>query len=97
MTNPYAYEDQQIMNYEYDDVIMAHKTVSLNPNLILIVDQVSASTIYIGQAIPGSEIASSVWQIQKITVSGVLTSTLFADGNTRYDNVWANRASLNYS
>ena len=53
---------------------------------------------YAGEAAPGSTTASSVWRIKKLTYSGTNLSKIeFADGNTNFDNVWDNHASLLYS
>lgn len=57
--------------------------------------EVAGSTIYVGQATPGSSEASSVWQIIKYDTSG--GSGKFADGDSNFDNSWTNRASLTYS
>lgn len=63
----------------------------------IIIDEVSSTTIYIGRALVGSSTASAVWQIKKISVSGVVSSFLLADGDDKYNNVWDDRASLSYS
>ncbi len=53
---------------------------------------------YIGYAKPGTATSAASWQIKKISYSGNnTTSILFADGNTKFDNVWDNRAALSYS
>jgi hypothetical protein len=61
-------------------------------------DQVSDVLAYLGDASVGSATSGSVWRIQKLvfTTGGSVTIT-FADGNTNFDNVWDNRASLSYS
>lgn len=61
------------------------------------IDEVDATTTYFGFAAVGSSTASAVWRIKRMTVSGTVTSILFADGNSNFDNVWDNRASLSYS
>ena len=61
------------------------------------VDVASASVTYVGKASLGSSESASVWQIQKISVSGNVTSILWADGDASFDNVWADRGSLSYS
>lgn len=62
-----------------------------------IVDEVSKSLMYVGKAKIGSLQDSSVWQIQKITVTGSITLIQYADGDGNFDNVWNDRASLSYS
>jgi len=61
------------------------------------IDEVSSSITYVGKAPIGSLSSESVWQIQRLTVSGSLTIIEFADGDGRSNNVWDNRASLSYS
>lgn len=64
--------------------------------LTLLLDQASATLAYIGEASPASSTSAAVWRIRKLdTTSGV--QLLYADGNTQFDNVWDNRASLTYT
>lgn len=64
--------------------------------LTLLLDEASATVSYIGEAAPASSTSASVWRIRKLdTTSGV--ALLYADGNTQFDNVWDNRASLTYT
>jgi len=60
---------------------------------------VNGNLIYQGQAVPGSAKSAAVWKIKKFTYDGSsnLTDIQFADGNNDFDNIWNNRASLNYS
>ena len=61
----------------------------------VLLDEVSATLSYIGQARPRSATSAAVWRIKRLnTSSGV--QLLFADGDTFFDNVWDNRASLTY-
>ena len=63
--------------------------------LTLLLDEVSATVSYIGEAQPASSTAASVWRIRKLDTSSGISLT-YADGNTFFDNVWDNRASLTY-
>lgn len=54
-----------------------------------------ATYTYIGSAVAGSSEASAVWQIKRMTNSNY--TIVFADGDTLFNNIWANRASLSYS
>lgn len=54
-------------------------------------------TVYIGTAPVGASEAAPVWAIKRLVFSGTLVLTTWADGNSLADNIWANRASLNYS
>jgi hypothetical protein len=62
-----------------------------------IVDEASSTITYIGSAIASSLTSESVWKIKRIEISGTLTIITWADGNTNFDNVWNNRATLEYS
>ena len=61
------------------------------------VEEASASVTYVGKAAIGSATSADVWQIMKLGTSGSLTSTTWADGDSSFDNVWDDRASLSYS
>lgn len=61
------------------------------------IDEASASTIYIGLASPGSLVSTTSWQIKRITIAGAITAIEFADGDLNFDNIWNNRASLTYN
>jgi hypothetical protein len=47
---------------------------------------------YFGWALPGSSESAAVWKISRFTVANP-SAMLWADGDTAYDNVWANRAT----
>lgn len=81
------------------------KVVSLNGEDIQVVlfdrqcsrqDDASPTLTYYGWAVPGSLDSDAVWLIMKRAVVGTVTADYFADGNSNYDNIWANRASLVY-
>lgn len=64
------------------------------------IDKIDANangTTYYGTAAAGSATSAAVWQIQSSSVSGVVTTFLWADGNVNFDNIWDNRTSLSYS
>ncbi len=60
-------------------------------------DVVSSTLSYAGRAAMGVTTDQALWQIKEITVSGTQTIVKYADGNTNYDNVYDDRASLTYS
>ncbi len=60
------------------------------------VDQPDSATTYVGKAAIGSGNGSAVWQIQKLVVTGTVTTATWADSDSNFDNVWTNRASLSY-
>lgn len=59
----------------------------------------SKLTEFQGWAAPGSLAASSVWRIIKYTYNAdfLVTDIQFADGDSNFDNVWDDRAGLDYS
>lgn len=60
------------------------------------IDTSVANTIYIGSSAIGTLSSAATWQIKKIdTTTGA--DVTWADGDSNYDNVWDNRASLSYS
>lgn len=64
-------------------------------DLSIIIDEASATITYIGKAPVGSLASDAVWKIMKIDESSGTVIT-YADGNSNFDNVWNNRASLTY-
>ena len=69
----------------------------LGRNYTTKVDEVDANTTYIGNAFMGSPVTEAKWQIQKITVSGTVTTIAWAGGNDEFNKVWNDRAALIYS
>lgn len=64
--------------------------------LTTLYDEASATIAYLGKALPGTLTSEALWRVSKInTTSGVITT--WADGNSNFDNIWDNRASLSYS
>ena len=61
------------------------------------IDSATSSITYVGKAKMGEETDEASWQIMKIEESGTVTSFTFADGDEEYDNVWDDRATLDYS
>lgn len=66
-----------------------------------IIDKASDTVTYIGCAIAGSNTAPNTadarWKIKKIDSTSNPTIVVWADGDTEYDNIFDNRASLSYS
>lgn len=60
------------------------------------IDDAPAGITYVGFAPVGSSESDPVWQIKKITESGTVTKVEFAEGETTFDKIWNNRASLTY-
>ena len=53
-------------------------------------------TTFVGKALPGSITSDPVWQIFRITESGQDITVEWADNNDKFDNVFDDRAVLNY-
>jgi len=62
-----------------------------------IVDNASATVTYFGLAEPGTATSEAKWQILRQTISGNVIIKVFADRDRNFDNIWDNRATLNYS
>ena len=56
----------------------------------------SAPYTYIGKATTGASESASVWQIFRMDETSGLKIE-WADGNSNFDNIWSDYASLSYS
>lgn len=70
-----------------------------NQMIILYDYDASSRPIYVGWAEPGSATSDAVWRIKTIEydASGLVVAIKWADGNTKFDNIWDGRAGLSYS
>lgn len=68
-----------------------------SPNLAIVVDEASATVLYVGKAVIGTGTSAATWQVMQVTTAGVITTIAWADGDSGFDNIWDNRASLSYS
>ena len=61
-------------------------------------DESPENFFYRGDAEAGSSESSAVWRIRKVFLhnDGENIEVVFADGDTEFDNIWDNRASLFY-
>lgn len=66
-------------------------------DLKVIIEEHNDQNTYIGKALAGTATSAASWQIVKLHKDGSITTKLSADGDFNFDNVWDNRASLNYS
>jgi len=59
----------------------------------------SGQVEYMGWAKPGTATSAASWVIVRnyYNASSQLTHSLFADGDSQFDNIWDNRVSLAYS
>lgn len=73
-------------------------TNSTTPSgVALELDVASTTVTYVGEAEAGSAASAAAWRVRKLTKTGDNLSIKWADGDTLFDNVWDNRASLTYS
>jgi len=62
-----------------------------------LVDEVSDTECYVGKAARGSATSAEVWSIQKISVSGNVTTIAWPSKSDRFEFVWDDRATYTYS
>jgi len=60
-------------------------------------DEVSDVLSYVGEASPGTATSAAGWRVKRIDETGGDIVVEWADGDSDFDNVWDNRASLSYS
>ena len=63
-------------------------------------DEQPTGTTYIGRAHPGAATADAVWQISRVVVVAgppPTTTITWADGDSKSNNIWDDRAALSYS
>lgn len=75
----------------------ALRSQTFSEDLAIRIDETSNTVTYFGYAAVGSANSSAVWKIKRMTVSLKITTVVYADGDTNFDNIWDNRASLSYS
>jgi parallel beta-helix repeat protein len=54
-----------------------------------------ATYTYIGEANPGEVTSAASWRVKRLTNAD--NTIVWADGDSDFDNIWDNRASLSYS
>jgi len=95
MPRPRPYDDE---NLQQLDSQLRNRVVSIiEPDVLKqIVDNTDPNKQYICKAACGSNEVASVWQIQRITISGSITTIEWADGDGLFDNIASDRATLEY-
>ena len=68
----------------------------VEPDFEIKIDEVSATTTYVGEAGPGRATSAAVWRIRKIDISGTVTTESYADKSTDFNKVWDDRLSYSY-
>jgi len=59
-------------------------------------DVVGEVVIYKGEASPGTSETAAFWRIHRLTINGDDVSEEWADGDSSFNNVWADRLTLTY-
>lgn len=72
-----------------------HQTVD-SPVYAKRVDVASSTVTYLGEAKPGSSESSPVWRIQKLVSNPAGDADIFF-ASSKFNQVWADRASLTYT
>lgn len=72
-------------------------SVSIDDIVVVLDKTTTADYFYVGKALsPATATSASSWRIIKYK-SDLSETTKFADGNSNFDNIWDNRASLTYT
>lgn len=102
---------QEVQNWSFDEEfnVLAVENLVYNPasgalermtDSIVYTEHIDTTTtpniVYYGRADVGSTTSQAVWRIKRVDTTNGKFET-WADGNADFDNVWDNRASLNYS
>lgn len=53
--------------------------------------------MYVGEADPGTDVASALWRIKRVEFIGDDIEIKWAGGNANFDNIWNDRAAESYS
>ena len=90
----------QFIPYQWNPSTLAYEPVTpagvTTPQAVRI-DTASATVKYIGWAVAGSAESGAVWRIMRMTTDAGDTTVEWADGDTDYDNVFDDRATLTYT
>lgn len=57
---------------------------------------VDGTNIYIGYAVPGTDLSASTWKIKRVNTANPI-SIYWADSSTLYNKVWNNRSTYTYA
>lgn len=85
-----------IFNQDFQNSYPIIRTIA-DAEAIPILDEVSDGLCYIGYASLGTATTDAGWKVIKMEKIGTVTTTYYADGDEKYDNIWDNRLALTYS
>lgn len=64
----------------------------------ILLDEVSTTVTYVGEAVPGSSLSGAVWRIKKLTEGGATELVItWASGTSSFDKIWNDRLTYTYS
>jgi hypothetical protein len=63
----------------------------------VVVDEANETTVYIGEAAPGTVTSAASWRIKRINSGTITAEILYADGDDSFNQIWDNRANISYS
>lgn len=66
------------------------------PEYTTLIDEVDATTTYIGYALPGTSQSVEEWRIKRISVDGDITEIEYAGGSKDFVNNWDERDTYTY-
>ena len=72
-------------------------TDAASDEALIIDDYTTTDVTYFGYAVAGSVTSTETWKIKRLDDTGNFPVFTWADGNTKYDNIWDDRTSLSYS
>ncbi len=87
----------EALNYKitFSDLVTAFGGTSV-PTYTKLLDEVSPSVSYLGEANPATLHSAASWRISRITTVGNDVSVEYAD-NGNFSQIWNNRLSLSYN
>lgn len=94
---PRRYKDLGDGTYAHVVALEPNSVGGATPTYAVRLDEPSVGVTYAGEAVVGTAGSAASWRIKRITESGTTTVIEYADGDTAFDNIWDNRASLTYS
>jgi len=83
----------------YNNELRVYNTAALDNYSQLLSYTAGGLPEYIGLAVPGTNSGTALWQIKKLgyNASNAVEWIGFADGNSKFDNIWTNKATYTYS
>ena len=91
------FEGQLLKGYSYDIYSGKFLKDDAPKEESLLVDEASATVLYVGVATLGTSTSDELWKIFKVETTGSVTSILYANASLEYNSAWDDRASLSYS